>query len=162
MCLAVTASLAASSLALAASGADDSVNSECAFALVAGESQTVTVSQWCDFLNAVATTSDPHGLYDSRMESLIVRFIMPDGFSYCVVSGQEDTPIRYVRHANQERYANWLQNGQPSGEEGVGITETESYILADPCPFPAPGKPGPSSPVPGEPAAPGDGGGSGD
>jgi len=71
-------------------------------------------------------------------------------------------PINYVRHANQERYANWLQNGQPSSEEGVGTTETGSYILADPCPFPAPGQPGPSSPVPGEPADPGDGGSSGD
>ncbi len=30
----------------------------------------VTTAQYCQFLNAVATTSDPYGLYNSRMAAV--------------------------------------------------------------------------------------------
>ena len=152
ICLAVTASLVASTLSVAAMNADRSANSESESAFVVRNSQIIpTVSEWRDFLEAAAPTSDPYGFYDPSMESLITRSVTPDGFSYSVLSGQEDTLIDGVSDANLIGYDNWLQDGQLSNEKGIGTTEVENCILAAPSPFSSPGKPGPSEPVSGEP-----------
>ncbi len=94
----------------------------------------VTASQYSAFLNAVATTSDLFGLYNSNMASnLAAAGIIQNGsvgsFSYTVVPGHENSPINYVSWGSAARFVNWLQNGQPTGVEGLGTTETGAYTL---------------------------------
>src|SRR3990167_3776082 len=81
------------------------------------EEHQVTVQEYCDFLNAVATTEDPHHLYDERMESdpeeaCIIRSGIPGNYSYLVVEGKANLSISQVNLFNQARYCNWLENGQ--------------------------------------------------
>ncbi len=38
-------------------------------------------------------------------------------------------PITYVSWGDAVRFTNWLYNGQPTGAEGNGTTETGSYTL---------------------------------
>ncbi len=65
----------------------------------------VTAGQYCDFLNAVAQTADPYGLYYSWMANTggsmftgcgIVQTSGPTGYSYSVVSGWANMPVNYV------------------------------------------------------------------
>lgn len=92
----------------------------------------VTVGQYAAFLNAVAA-NDKYGLYsvhmatDTRIAG-IAKSGTSGNFSYSVI-GSPDHPITYVNWADTLRFANWLQNGQPSGVEGPGTTETGAYTL---------------------------------
>jgi formylglycine-generating enzyme len=93
----------------------------------------VTTSQYATFLNAVAAT-DTYGLYNSNMASGfaaagIIQSGTSGSYSYSVVAGHENFPINYVTWGSAARLANWLQNGQPSGVEGPGTTETGAYTL---------------------------------
>ncbi len=92
----------------------------------------VTVSQYTEFLNATAA-SDPYGLYSSSMGDgggLSIPIITQSGtdgnYSYTVVSGKENEPVRFVNFYDGIRLANWMSNGQ-----GAGDTETGSYTLED-------------------------------
>lgn len=38
-------------------------------------------------------------------------------------------PIGYISWGDAARFANWLTNGQPTGMQGAGTTETGSYTL---------------------------------
>ncbi len=38
-------------------------------------------------------------------------------------------PVNYVSWGDAARFCNWLQNGQPTGPEGPGTTETGAYTL---------------------------------
>ena len=38
-------------------------------------------------------------------------------------------PVNFVSWLDAARFCNWLQNGQPVGDQGLGITETGSYAL---------------------------------
>ncbi|MBI2825524.1 MAG: SUMF1/EgtB/PvdO family nonheme iron enzyme [Planctomycetia bacterium] len=92
----------------------------------------VTVGQYADFLNAVAAT-DTYGLYDPNMATaLYVAGIARSGasgsFSYSVI-GSPNHPITYVSWGDAARFANWLHNGQPTGLQGPGTTETGAYTL---------------------------------
>ena len=151
LCRAVGVFLLASSLSIAAMNTDYSVNPESESAFAAGV--IPTASQWSQFLGAVASTSDPYGFYDPKMETLITRSVTPDGFSYSVVPGQEDTLIYGMSDANLQCYYNWLQNEQLSSEKGIGKTEVENRMMTLPCLCPRLGLPTPSEPVPGEPVA---------
>lgn len=87
----------------------------------------VTISQYCDFLNAVAS-SDPQHLYDEWMTSnskkaCIVRAGLPDNYTYSVINGKEELPMTNVSWFDEVRYFNWLENGQPIGSEGPQTTE---------------------------------------
>ncbi len=93
----------------------------------------VTVGQYTAFLNAVAQSSDPYDLYVTTMSTdLTVAGIARSGssgsYSYSVI-GSADHPITYVSWGNAARFANWMENGQPTGSEGPGTTETGSYTL---------------------------------
>jgi formylglycine-generating enzyme required for sulfatase activity len=90
----------------------------------------VTVSQYTEFLNAVAA-SDPNGLYNDSMAtgplgSFIARSGTDGSYTYSVTPGTENEPVRNVSFYDGIRLANWLANGQ-----GDGDTETGSYTLAD-------------------------------
>ena len=98
----------------------------------------VTVGQYCQFLNAVATSGDPYGLYNSWMVAYfssckITQNGTSGSYSYAVAgsaSGRYDMPIFAVTWGDAARFCNWLQNGQPAGPEGSGTTETGAYTLS--------------------------------
>jgi sulfatase modifying factor 1 len=92
----------------------------------------VTVGQYAAFLNAVAAT-DKYDLYSQSMASdLNIAGIARSGssgsYSYSII-GSANHPIAYVNWGNAARFANWLNNGQPTGSEGPGTTETGAYTL---------------------------------
>jgi formylglycine-generating enzyme required for sulfatase activity len=97
----------------------------------------VTVGQYCQFLNAVAKT-DPYFLYTGYQSSTIgiTRSGSSGNYSYSVgvrsgtmYSQAANCPMFYVTWGAATRFCNWLQNGQPTGAEGSGTTETGSYTL---------------------------------
>jgi sulfatase modifying factor 1 len=90
----------------------------------------VTVGQYTAFLNAVAVT-DTHSLYNPSMASdLNVAGIARTGasgsYSYSVI-GSADHPVTYVSFWDAARFVNWLHNGQPTGAQGSGTTESGAY-----------------------------------
>ena len=92
----------------------------------------VTVGQYTSFLNAVAAT-DTYGLYNTSMAAdLNIAGISRSGssgsYAYSVI-GSANHPITYVSWGDAARFSNWLQNGQPTGTEGSGTTETGAYTL---------------------------------
>jgi len=95
----------------------------------------VTSSQYTAFLNAVATSSDPQGLYNGNMAGTtngapgIIQTPVSGGYTYSVTGGRGNNPVTYVSFWDAARFANWLQNGQPAGSEGAGTTETGAYTL---------------------------------
>ena len=94
----------------------------------------VTVSQYCTFLNDVAAT-DPYSLYFAIMASnansaSITQSGVSGSYSYSVIPGAGNNPITYVSWFGAARFTNWLSNGQPTGTEGNGTTETGAYTLS--------------------------------
>ena len=95
----------------------------------------VTAGQYCQFLNAVATTDDPYALYSDLMYGhsgdgcQIQRLGSPGSYSYQVAADYADRPINYVSLWDGYRFSNWLCNGQPTGPAGAGTTETGAYTL---------------------------------
>jgi len=89
-------------------------------------------------LNAVAAT-DTYGLYNPFMATdLNIAGIQQNGssgsFTYSVI-GSGARPITYVSWFDAARFANWMQNGQ-----GSGNTETGAYTLAGQTSGTAPAK----------------------
>lgn len=86
----------------------------------------VTAKQYTKFLNAVAA-EDRYELYSRLMwTSFYGCKIQRNGFSgsyrYNVADDWADRPVNYVSWADAARFANWMHNGQGSGD-----TETGSY-----------------------------------
>jgi formylglycine-generating enzyme required for sulfatase activity len=93
----------------------------------------VTAGQYTAFLTAVAKT-DTYGLYDTSMWShtygcKIQRSGTSGNYTYSVASDYANRPVNYVSYWDSCRFANWLQNGQPTGSQGTGTTETGAYTL---------------------------------
>ena len=86
-----------------------------------------TISQYAEFLNAVAKT-DTYGLYSASMTTSYINGISRDGVSgtyeYTVNPGSGNKPITYVSWFDAARFCNWLHNGQ-----GNGSTEDGAYTL---------------------------------
>ncbi len=92
----------------------------------------VTLDQYTAFLNAVGAT-DTYGLYHLGMgTNTSIRGISRSGvsgsFSYSVI-GSGNRPVTYVSWYDAARFVNWLHNGQPSGLQAAGTTETGAYSL---------------------------------
>lgn len=94
----------------------------------------VTNDQYCEFLNAAART-DKHKLYNRHMAGDkpgedgycgITRSGKPGSYKYSVRAGMGKKPVNYVSWIDAIRYANWLTNGQ-----GTGDTESGSYTIKD-------------------------------
>jgi formylglycine-generating enzyme len=93
----------------------------------------VTTAQYAVFLNSVATSGDPYGLYNPKMATGlptygILRTSGSSGYSY-QLKGNGNVPVFDVSWGDAARFVNWLQNGQPNGVEGPGTTETGSYAM---------------------------------
>ena len=94
----------------------------------------VTMGQYAAFLNAVASTGDPYGLYNTSMATAtptygITRTSTSAGYSYGLVGSSANVPVTYVSWGDSARFVNWLQNGEPTGSEGTATTETGTYAL---------------------------------
>ncbi len=86
----------------------------------------VTNAQYAEFLNAKAA-SDPLSLYNTSMGlgfGGITRSGVSGSYTYSVIAGRGDKPVNYVSFYDALRFANWLHNGQGSGD-----TETGAYTL---------------------------------
>jgi formylglycine-generating enzyme required for sulfatase activity len=96
----------------------------------------ITESQYCTFLNAVATGSDPYGLYNPNFLETNGTFggILQNGtlgsYSYSIMGSTGNDPVTYVTWLDAARFCNWLQNGQPdTGSETAASTEQGAYTL---------------------------------
>jgi len=86
----------------------------------------VTNTQYCEFLNAVAS-DDPHGLYHDGMAGEyggIRREGQSGAYRYSLKKGMENKPVGFASWHNALRFANWLTNGR-----GKGDTEKGSYTF---------------------------------
>lgn len=86
----------------------------------------VTNAQYVEFLNAKAA-SDPFDLYNTNMAGVlggITRSGTPGSYTYSTVSSMANHPVNHVSSWDAARFANWLHNGQ-----GTGDTETGAYTL---------------------------------
>lgn len=95
----------------------------------------VTAGEYCAFLNAVAK-DDTHGLYNLDMWSSnygckIQQIGDAGNYSYSIALGWENRPVNYVSYWDACRFANWLHNGQPTGEQDETTTEDGAYTLND-------------------------------
>jgi formylglycine-generating enzyme required for sulfatase activity len=91
----------------------------------------VTAGQYCAFLNAVASNSDPYELFNPGMESnprgcKIRRIETEKGYSYSVDADLADRPVNYVSWGDAARFCNWLHNGRKSDP---ATTEEGAYSL---------------------------------
>jgi len=93
-----------------------------------------TAGQYTEFLNAVAK-ADPNGLYNTAMAdpfgswgANIVRSGVSPNFSYSVAADWANRPVDWVSFWDAARFANWLNNGQPTGAQGPTTTESGAYI----------------------------------
>jgi len=100
----------------------------------------VTAGQYRDFLNAVAAT-DTYSLYNPSMDSdswgcQITQHGTSGTYTYDFSGRPNGTesdwinrPVNYVSWGDAARFSNWLQNGQPTGQQGTATTETGAYTL---------------------------------
>jgi formylglycine-generating enzyme required for sulfatase activity len=97
-----------------------------------GRNET-NVSQYAVFLNAVAK-DDTYGLYHPSMSTDsatagIVRIGAPGAYVYAAIPGTENRPIAWVSWFDAARFANWLHNRQPTGNQDAATTEDGAYTL---------------------------------
>jgi formylglycine-generating enzyme required for sulfatase activity len=97
----------------------------------------VTNAQYVEFLNVI----DPTGanilrLYTSEMTSSVLGGInftggADNGSKYGIKTGRDNNPVAFVSWYDSIRFANWLHNGQ-----GTGDTENGAYTLLGGTPTP--------------------------
>ena len=96
----------------------------------------VTNAQYAAFLNAVADTFDPYGLYNPSMNGDprggIIRLGIAGNYSYTAKLGMGNKPVNFVSWYDIARMCNWMTNGQGSGgtESGVYTFDGISSINA--------------------------------
>ncbi len=105
----------------------------------------VTTAQYCDFLNSKAQ-SDPYGLWNSGMATgykgsgqyacNIQRSGSSGSYAYTIGSGSTsdvaargNMPVTYVDYWDACRFANWLNNGQPTEVSEDAATDSGAYTL---------------------------------
>jgi formylglycine-generating enzyme required for sulfatase activity len=100
----------------------------------------VTAGQYAEFLNKVART-DPYGLYNETMDvdsgllsseygCNIKRGGSDGSYTYSVATDWANRPVNFVGWADAARFANWLHNGQPTGAQSAGTTESGAYDMS--------------------------------
>ena len=98
----------------------------------------VTNSQYTEFLNGVDPAgTDPLALYNNSMSSDARGGInfnggAANGSKYEIKAGRDNNPVVYVSWYDSIRFANWLHNGQGSGD-----TENGAYTIQGGTPTPS-------------------------
>lgn len=99
---------------------------------------TVTVCEYLEFLNAVASINDPSELYSPAYD--VSKYILrldnaitsPTKYSYYYRYTDKighNKPITGIGFQEAIRYCNWLHNGKPNGPQGESTTENGAYDL---------------------------------
>ncbi len=96
----------------------------------------VTAGQYCEFLNNVAGV-DTYDLYNTSMSSSTYGCkIQRSGagttwypYTYSVAADYANRPVNFVSFGDSCRFANWLNNGQPSDAQDLSTTEDGAYYL---------------------------------
>jgi len=114
----------------------------------------VTIGQYAAFLNAVAKF-DSYGLYDTNMGgnqrfagisragsqgSYVYTVTGPLGTNPAGAESAANRPITYATWFRAARFANWMSNGQPTGDQDLGTTESGAYFLDGAVSGDAPGR----------------------
>ena len=90
----------------------------------------VTNAQYTEFLNAVATSSDPYGLYNENMGTSIhagiIRTMTSGNSSYSVKDGYALKPVMYVSFYDALRFINWLNSG--TTEDGAYTFDSQTHV----------------------------------
>ena len=89
-----------------------------------------TNQQYVDFLNSVATVSDPYNMYAPTAQggdprSGVIRSGAAGSYTYAVKENMGDKPVNAVSFFDAARVCNWLHNGAT----GTSSTETGAYTL---------------------------------
>jgi formylglycine-generating enzyme required for sulfatase activity len=97
----------------------------------------VTNAQYAEFLNAVAET-DTTGLYNTYMANPDTYFLggitrtgNSGSYTYSAIPGRENMPVNWVSFYDALRFANWLHNGQGSGDTETGAYTITAQGIAD-------------------------------
>lgn len=93
----------------------------------------VTNAQYTEFLNAIAA-DDPNALYNAKMATTgplggIARAGNSGSYTYSAIAGRENNPVNYLTFFDAARFANWMNNGQPTGAQSNTTTEDGTYTL---------------------------------
>ncbi len=119
----------------------------------------IRVEQYVEFLNAVAA-NDPYGLYNTAMGGAvypnnIIRGGTAGSYVYTIGDGSPEAinhwgrlPVGYIAWCDAARFANWMENGQPTGIL-TGVGAQDAWLTEDGT-YPTLGAPpsGPNSNVP--------------
>ncbi len=94
----------------------------------------VTIGQYVEFLNAVASSADPYNLYKDAMGSYeqtagVARSEKQGGGWVYAAIGSVDRPIAWVSWFDAARFVNWIHNGQKTGAEAALSAESGVYPL---------------------------------
>ncbi len=94
----------------------------------------VTNAQYAAFLNAVATSSDPYGLYNENMGTSIhagiIRTMISGSYLYNVKDGYALKPVMYVSFYDALRFINWLNSGTTEDGAYTFNSQTNEYLGA--------------------------------
>jgi len=99
----------------------------------------VTVGEYIQFLNAVATLGDAHGLYHSQMRGIdrVGSGTAADPFVYSAKGADTNwlnRPVEFVSWFDAIRFCNWLHNGKPGlatpVEQDANSTEDGAYDMS--------------------------------
>ena len=132
----VTPALATVNITYVTVGNGGNVNDATGYGAVANTykiaQNETTISQYAEFLNAVAKT-DTYSLYSTSMTTSYINGISRSGlsgaFTYSVAAGSGNKPITFVSWFDAARFTNWLHNGQPGGAQDAASTEDGAYTL---------------------------------
>lgn len=95
----------------------------------------VTNSEYVEFLNYVAASSDINSLYVSSMTNDPLGGIIRNGqqgsYIYTAKNFMGNKPVNFVNWYSAVRYTNWLHNNKPSGLQSLSTTEDGAYSLLD-------------------------------
>jgi formylglycine-generating enzyme required for sulfatase activity len=102
----------------------------------------ITNSEYVEFLNAVASTADQYGLYNSLMSSDsrggITRTLNGSIYTYSIkpyplpvspATAMSNKPVTFISWFDAARYCNWLHNNKASGLQTASTTEDGAYTL---------------------------------